>query len=98
MRAPPSILWSGRLTCGPGHRPDRASSDHGSRGNDVLRLEALLALGDVERHLLALKELPEALGCDVGVVGEDVRASAVLLDETEALFGVEPLHGAAGHN
>ena len=34
---------------------------------------------------------------DVGVVGEDVGAAAVLRDEAEALFRVEPLDGSAGH-
>ena len=66
-------------------------------GTDVLGLRALLALGDVERHLLAFLQLAEALGGDVRVVGEDVGAAAVLLDEAEALFRVEPLHGASSH-
>ena len=47
--------------------------------------------------LLALLELTEALGGDVRVVGEDVGAAAVLLDEAEALFRVEPLHGSSSH-
>ena len=47
----------------------------------MLGLRALLALSDVELDLLALKELAEAGGVDVGVVGEDVGAAAVLLDE-----------------
>ena len=47
--------------------------------------------------LLALLQLTEALGGDVRVVGEDVGAAAVLLDEAEALFRVEPLHGASSH-
>src|SRR3954447_18700889 len=68
-----------------------------SGGNDVLGRRALLALRDVERHLLAFLELAEALGGDVRVVGEDVGAAAVLLDEAEALFRVEPLHGASSH-
>ena len=68
-----------------------------SGGNDVLGLRALLALRDVEAHLLAFLELAEALGVDVRVVGEDVSAATVLLDEAEALFRVEPLHGASSH-
>src|ERR1700738_4970647 len=68
-----------------------------SGGNDVLRLRALLALGDVEVHLLAFLELAVALGGDVRVVGEHVGAAAVLRDEAEALFRVEPLHGAGSH-
>jgi len=69
-----------------------------SGGDDVLRLRALLALRDVEADPLALLELTEALGRDVRVVGEDVRAAAVLLDETETLFGVEPLHSSLCHD
>src|ERR1700754_4767288 len=65
--------------------------------NDVLGLRALLALRDVEGHLLAFQKLAEALGGDVRVVGEDVGAAAVLLDEAEALFRVEPLHGTGSH-
>src|SRR5690606_3738524 len=73
------------------------STRYGSGRNDVLRLRALLALGDVEGHLLAFLELAEARGGDVRVVGEDVSAAAVLLDEAEALFRVEPLHRTGGH-
>ncbi|EGJ77107.1 putative cold-shock protein [Streptomyces sp. Tu6071] len=62
--------------------------------NDVLGRRALLALRDVEVHLLALEQLAEALGGNVRVVGEHVGAATVLLDEAEALFRVEPLHGA----
>src|SRR5262245_27254437 len=69
-----------------------------SGGNDVLGLRALLALGDVEGDLLALAQLTvTALGADGGVVREDVGAAAVLLDEAEALFRVEPLNGARSH-
>jgi len=68
-----------------------------SGGNDVLGLRALLALRDVEVHLLAFLQLAEALGCDVRVVGEDVGAATLLLDEAETLFRVEPLHGASSH-
>ncbi|EOY48703.1 integral membrane protein [Streptomyces lividans 1326] len=84
---------------GPRHvlRDYRAAYCVVLRGNDVLRLRALLALRDVEVHPLALLELAEALGGDVRVVGEDVGAAAVLRDETEALFGVEPLHGTGSH-
>src|SRR4051812_32764137 len=65
--------------------------------NDVLSRRALLALRDVEVHLLAFEQLAEALGGDVRVVGEDVSAATVLLDEAETLFRVEPLHGARCH-
>src|SRR4051812_604412 len=69
-----------------------------SDGDDVLRLQALLALRDVELDLLALLQLTEALSRDVRVVSEDVGAAAVLLNEAEALFRVEPLHGTCAHN
>src|SRR4051812_42114130 len=65
--------------------------------NDVLGRRALLALRDVEGHLLAFEQLAEALGGDVRVVGEHVGAATVLLDEAEALFRVEPLHGTSSH-
>src|SRR3954451_13940798 len=65
--------------------------------DDVLGRRALLALRDVEGHLLAFLKLTEALGGDVRVVGEDVSAAAVLLDEAETLFRIEPLHGARCH-
>src|SRR5437867_1639791 len=64
---------------------------------DVLGLQAFLALHDVKLDLLALPQLTEALVSDVGVVGKDVGTAAVLLDESEALLAVEPLHGAGGH-
>jgi hypothetical protein len=54
-------------------------------------------LGDVELHVLAVPQFAEALTGDVGVVGGDVRAAALLRDEAEALLRVEPLHSALGH-
>src|SRR4051794_18960843 len=77
---------------GPGRSQRR------SGGVDVLRLRALLALDDVERHGLALLELTEARGVDRGVVREDVRTAAVLGDEAEALLRVEPLHSSSCHS
>jgi hypothetical protein len=73
-------------------RLPKASGVHGltvrvSRGR-CSRPGALLALGDVERDVLALGQLAEALARDIGVVGENVRAAAFLLDEAEALFAV----------
>src|SRR3954468_210152 len=69
----------------------------GSERADVLRLRALLALGDVELHLLILVEAAEAARRDRGEVGEDVGAAVVRADEAEALVGVEPLHGTCSH-
>ena len=34
---------------------------------------------------------------DGGVVGENIGAAVIGLDEAEALFGVEPFHGACCH-
>src|SRR5690606_3652159 len=87
-------------SAGPSRKPcvrAYGSTRYGSGRNDDLRLRALLALGDDEGHLLAFLELAEARGGDVRVVGEDVSAAAVLLDEAEALFRVEPLHRTGGH-
>src|SRR5437868_4224829 len=79
--------------CGP-----RLVTDQSLGGNDVLGLGALLTSGDVEGDLLALEQLAVAtLRDDVGVVGEDVSAATILLDEAEALFRVEPLNGASSH-
>src|SRR5437764_805822 len=65
---------------------------------DVLRLRALLALGDVEFHLLVLVEATEAARRDRREVREDVGAAVVRADEAEALVGVEPLHGTCSHS
>ena len=46
---------------------------------------------------LALIEGTEAVSCDRGVVDEHVRAAAVLLDESETFFGVEPLNCTLCH-
>lgn len=81
----------------PGFRGRPTGGSGGSGSGDVLRLRALLALRDVEGHGLALLELTVTVARDVGVVREDVRSAAVLRDEAETLFGVEPLHGSAGH-
>src|SRR6476620_7835279 len=106
MAKPAGPLGGGRKILNGCPCPDRARTRHGqglrggSRGRiseraDVLGLRALLALRDVELDLLALEQLAEALGVDVREVGEDVRAATLLLDEAEALFRVEPLHGAS---
>src|SRR3954470_21967323 len=69
----------------------------GSDALDLLRPGALRPLRDVELDLLAFLELAVAAALDGRVVNEDVSAAAVLLDEAEALFAVEPLHGACCH-
>ena len=64
---------------------------------DVLCLRALGALRDVELHTLVLVERAVALSRNGREVHENVGAAAVLCDETEALFAVEPLHCALSH-
>src|SRR5689334_15208807 len=68
-----------------------------SERDDVLRLRALRALGDLELHALVLVQRAVALGLDGRVVHEDVGAAAVLSDEAEALLSVEPLHRTLCH-
>src|SRR4051794_15935229 len=64
---------------------------------DVLGLRTLGASGDVELDLLVLVGRLVAAGLDGGVVDEDVLAAAVLRNETETFFGVEPLDGSLSH-
>src|SRR3954451_18250061 len=86
----------GRTKAPAGRRgPSRGGT--GSDRNDVLRLRALGALGDLELHALVLVQRAVALGRDRRVVDEDVCAAAVLGDEAEALLSVEPLHGTLCH-
>src|SRR4051812_9472434 len=68
-----------------------------SQRADVLRLRALGTLGDLELDLLVLVQGLVALGLNRRVVNEDVVAAAVLSDEAEALFCVEPLNSALSH-
>src|SRR4029078_12831696 len=99
--------------CGPRQRePQMMKRRHPRRGGplqagprtavrsqraDVLRLRTLGALGDLELDLLVLVQGLVALGLTRRVVNEDVVAAAVLSDEAEALFCVEPLNGALSH-
>src|SRR5690606_32362805 len=69
----------------------------GLERRDALGLRALLALRDLEGDALVLVEAAVAAGGDRRVVDEHVRAAAVGRDESEALLGVEPLHGAFRH-
>src|SRR5262249_6587411 len=63
---------------------------------DVRRLQALGALGDVELDLLALRQRPEAVRHDRGVVHEQIRPP-LTHDETESFCVVEPLYLAGSH-
>lgn len=59
-------------------------------------LLALVALADLEFHVLSLVEGAEASNVDFRLVHEDAVA-AVLSDEAEAFFRVESFHRALGH-
>src|ERR671918_408169 len=63
------------------------------RQNDVLRLQALVALLDVELNALSLGQGAVAVHLDGAVVDEDVVA-LLTLDESVALLVREPLDGA----
>src|SRR3954453_23233777 len=64
---------------------------------DVLRLQALLALGDLELDLLALFEGAVAAAGDGREVCEHVLAAVIGGDESKALFPVEPLDRTCCH-
>src|SRR2546423_1610888 len=65
-----------------------------ARPRDVLGGRALLALHDVELHLLTLGERLEAAALDGGVMDEAVLLPVGGGDEPEALLIIEPLDGA----
>ena len=65
----------------------------GLLGLDFLGLQALLALRDLERHLLAFLQRLEAAALDGTEVHEQVGAAVFRGDEAETLGVVEPLDG-----
>src|SRR3954453_12118317 len=65
----------------------------GVRGLNVRRLQALVALHDLELDLLTLGQRPIALGLDGGVMHEDIVATFTG-DEPVPLLFRKPLHGA----
>jgi hypothetical protein len=65
---------------------------------DVGRLGALLALGNFEADALVLVQRTEPAALDGGVMNEEIGATFVGGDETEALLSVEPLDGALSHD
>jgi uncharacterized repeat protein (TIGR01451 family) len=64
---------------------------------DVARLLALRALGDFEGDLLAFLERLEPRHVDRGEMCEEILASAIRCNESEALRVVKPLHGTCCH-
>src|SRR5215469_8946704 len=65
--------------------------------SDLLSLRALGALAGGELDPLVFLQAAEAVNLNRGVVHEDVGAAVIRGDETIALVGVEPLHGALRH-
>src|SRR3989442_8332795 len=63
---------------------------------DVGGAGPLRAVDDLEPHLVALVQLPEALGPDLGVVNENVRPT-LAREETEALGLIESLDVTFDH-
>src|SRR4051794_5105015 len=82
---------------GPVFRPGLRSRAGLLDRADVLRLRALGALRDVERHLLVFLQRLEAAALDRREVREEVLAAVVGRDEAEALGIVEPLDGTCAH-
>src|SRR5258706_2825449 len=70
------------------------SSSHRS---DVRGLWALLTRFDRELHALSFVQLAIALDLDVGLMHEDIAASVLECNETEALGRVEPLDRSNCH-
>src|ERR1017187_10885847 len=64
---------------------------------NLLGLGPLSALAGGELDSLVLLKTAESVNLNRGVVHEDVGAAVVRGDETVALVGVEPLHGALRH-
>src|SRR5215831_21377860 len=77
-------------------QPPEVRTPSGDRP-DVGALRALLALRHLVLDLLVLLETLVAITGDAAEMHEDVGATVVLGDESEALLGVEPLHGSCAH-
>src|SRR5262245_7187954 len=78
---------------GPGTGSEREALER----NDVRRLQALLALHDLELDLLTLGQRLVPVGLNRAEVDEDVLALTPL-DESVALLVRKPLHGALCQN
>jgi hypothetical protein len=64
---------------------------------DVLSFGSLVALDEIEVDRLTFFERLVSFALDGGVVDEHVLARRFVVDETETLSVVEPLHFAGGH-
>src|SRR5512133_1543939 len=89
---------TGSKETGPLSEPRQLfGSEKGLDRLHVRRLQALIALHDVELDLLTLGQRLVAFPCNRREVDEDVFA-AFALDEAVALLVREPLDGALGQN
>lgn len=64
---------------------------------DVCCFHPFLALCRLILHLLAVLQRPEAFGCDVGVMHEQVIAAFIGSNESKTLLLVKPLHCTNTH-
>src|SRR3954465_14083593 len=101
MTKPPHPQWMRgflrRSRPPPGDRQPILRSACVSERANLLRLRALLALGDLELDPLVLFQSAVAARLDGREVDEHVSPPAVDGDEAEALVCVEPLHGSLRH-
>lgn len=65
---------------------------------DVGRLRAFLALSHIETDALILVQGPETRGLDRGMMNEKIGTTLIGGDESETLFGVEPLNSTLSHD
>ena len=68
-----------------------------SAGAHVRCLRALRAAPGLEFDFLTFLEGPKTIRLNVSVMHEEIFATIVGLDESKALFLVEPLHGTIYH-
>src|SRR5687768_8717493 len=73
-----------------------ASVSGGSDTGHVRGARTLGAVHHIETDLVTLREAPETLSADLGVVHEDVRTT-ITRQETKTLRIVEPLDGTFVH-
>src|SRR5438132_5086120 len=95
-RAAPESIWAGRGFGDAGGRSRQVPgaphlADASADDPDVLRLGPLLALGDVQLHLLPFLQAAVAATGDRADVHEHIRAS-IDRDEAVALVAAESLH------
>jgi len=61
---------------------------------NLTRLLALLTLRDLELDTLALGKIAISIHLDLGMMYEDILATAIRGDESKTLFCVKPFYGS----